>query len=231
MRVRRRRMVIGSVVALAIIGGGGAAALEVRDNIQAQQQCADAKSRHGGSFKPVQYGGGRQQAAIVGDSYTEGHLLDQPTNGWAFLLAKTQGWDASIDGIGSTGFVNESACGGDSFKTRMAGANHAKVVVIQGGVNDFRKDTAAIEAAADQTLKLTGRVERVVMVGPAPAPARDNLQAVDASLAAVAKLNQREYISALSWSDLEFLPDGVHLTERGHAQFAARVADALRTSR
>jgi lysophospholipase L1-like esterase len=38
----------------------------------------------------------------------------------------------------------------------------------------------------------------------------------------------RQYVSALGWNDLEFLPDGVHLTESGHARFAEHVAAALR---
>jgi acyl-CoA thioesterase-1 len=226
--MRFGRLIVGGVAALALVGGGGTVAMKVRDNIQTQQDCATITARHGGNFDPVQLPGKGGSASVLGDSYTEGYLLDDPTRGWAYSLVKAQGWDATLDGIPSTGFVNESACGGDSFKARVRELTAANLLIVQGGVNDFRKDPADVEAAADNVLRMANSVKRVVVIGPAPAPERrDKLAAIDASLAAVAKLNNREYISALGWSDLEFLPDGVHLTEAGHARFAAHVAAAL----
>lgn len=171
---------------------------------------------------------GSPQTVVLGDSYTAGDGLTSLDDRWAEHLGYAQGWSVDVDGVGSTGFLNGGACGDKQFSARLDGVLAAgpDVLIIQGGVNDWQQSPADVRAAASDLLDRAKDVPRVVVVGPAPAPSRGDLAAVDDALAAAAESSQREYISALGW-DLEFLPDRLHMTPAGHAEYADRVAASL----
>ncbi|MFP5018992.1 hypothetical protein ACKLTP_18755, partial [Paenarthrobacter ureafaciens] len=115
----------------------------------------------------------------LGDSYTQGILLDDLKDGWAYKLAESEGWDAKIDGVGSTGYVNGGPCGDGSFGARIsAGAvsSDPEVLVLQGGLNDYREDLTQVESRADSAVSHAKPIKRIVLIGPPKAPARDNLR-------------------------------------------------------
>lgn len=219
-------LIMSGFTALALLGVC-AFVPGVRDVIREPIQCVALTARRGGNFEPVKVDGPGASALIMGDSYTEGALLERPAQGWAYRLVGAQGWNAFVDGIGSTGFVTESGCGNDAFTARAEKMDGAEVVVIQGGLNDFRDDPSKISAAAKVLVAGAPGSARVVVVGPPAAPARPEALDIDISLSRGLEGTRAEYISTVGW-ELDYLPDGTHLTEDGHEIFAANVAAALK---
>jgi acyl-CoA thioesterase I len=100
------------------------------------------------------------------------------------------------------------------------------VVVVEGGLNDFDQPRRAIrDGFANLMTELDGR--RVLVVGPAPAPAR--AAAAPGIDALLERLSQRYGVGYLSMIDAElsYLADDLHLTPEGHREFGDRVATAL----
>jgi lysophospholipase L1-like esterase len=78
------------------------------------------------------------RAAFLGDSYTYGVGASQHTNGYAYLVAQAEHWDATISGWPGSGYVRHATQDG---KTIAAGlprviASHAQVVIVECGHND-----------------------------------------------------------------------------------------------
>lgn len=151
---------------------------------------------------------------VIGDSYSLGS--------WPSALPGR----VHVDAFAGSGFTRAaSRCGASAYADRAAHALRGapRLVVVEGGLNDYRSSSADIEASARRLLgSLLGT--RVVVVGPAQAPARaDQVDRVDGVLAKVAGL---DYISAKDWN-LEFDADRLHLTPAGQQEFGRRVAAAL----
>ena len=201
----------------------------VRDNIRDQNNCQAVQRFIQSSGEVIQVSEGAPLVAVLGDSYSAGDVLDDRADGWVYQLGEQAGADVRVAGVGMTGYTNGGYCGGQEFANRVDSllALDPNTLILQGGVNDWEADPADIQAAAADLLAKTEGVERVVMVGPTDAPQRDNLAGVDRALAATATEHGAQYVSALGW-DLEFLPDDLHLTPAGHAEYAANVADAIR---
>ena len=69
------------------------------------------------------------------------------------------------------------------------------------------------------------------MVGPPAAPSRaGSVPRVDALLADLADRYGASYVSTLGWR-LDYLDDGLHLTETGHREFGDLVADQITLTR
>ena len=219
--MRGSRFVASFIASLVIIAGGTAAAVQVKDNVTNGQRCDAIQSRITETGEVVQ---GRGAAGVValGDSYTAGDWLEDRSQGWAYAVA------ADVAGVGMTGYTNGGYCGGDSFSERLSTVTdlHPSTLIIQGGLNDSEASAANIEEAASDLLEDVAGIETVVLVGPTNAPAKSDLEKVDRALAAAAADHQREYVSTLGW-DLEFLPDRLHLTPAGHAEFAELVKERL----
>jgi lysophospholipase L1-like esterase len=216
------------VAALALVAAGGGAAYGVRKNIMEQQACSTVKAQvaETGLVRTVSDGG--RKVSVLGDSYSIGAGLSNRADAGPTLVGKAEKWSVSVAGVGGTGFVNEGPCGGQSFGQRLdnALASNPETLIIAGGVNDSDADPAKVEQSAAAVLTLTKSVPKVVVIGPANAPAKKNLPAIDKALAEAAATNGREYISALPW-DLEYQPDNLHPTKVGQAAYAANVAAAL----
>ena len=210
-----------ALAGIVLVAGGGAAAVQIKDNITNGQRCEAIQSRIAETGEVVQ-GRGAAGTVALGDSYTAGDWLEDRSQGWAYAVAE------DVAGVGMTGYTNGGYCGDDSFSERLSTITdlHPSTLIIQGGLNDSDATAHQIEAAADDLLDRVEGIERVVLVGPTNAPAKTDLAKVDKALAAAAKDRQREYISALEW-DLEFLPDRLHLTPAGHAEFAELVRTRL----
>jgi acyl-CoA thioesterase I len=168
--------------------------------------------------------GSRQEGtrtAVIGDSWSQGSDLADPGGSWPSRLEG----HVVVDGFGGSGFTAEaSPCPGVAFPLRVgrALATDPDLVVVQGGLNDFDVSASVVREGAEQTLRrLEG--QQVVVVGPAPAPRRAAGAArVDALLAEVTAAAGVPYVSTSGW-ELEYLPDGLHLTPEGHAEFGDAV--------
>ena len=215
------------VIALAVVLLG-ATAFVVRKNILDGQRCDQVQADISSRGEVVTVGSGPLKVAVLGDSYTAGDLMDNYRDGWAYKMPAALSATVSVAGVGSTGFTAGGPCGDQSYPERVKTAvrTNPDVLLIQGGLNDSDSDPNMVGAKADFVLRQAGAIKRVIVIGPVSAPAKSNLAAIDQQLAAAAKLNKREYVSALDWN-LEFLPDRVHLTPAGHAEFARRVAAAV----
>lgn len=225
--LKRSSVIVSAAIGLALVGGGVMAAKTVRDNITAQQACSAIQAEKAAGL--VHAGEGKEPVVILGDSYAASEYLDQRTDGWAYKLAAAERWGALVAGIGGTGFVNQGPCGTDVFANRMPKALAAKpnVLVIQGGLNDFKATPQDTEMAARMLLDQAKTVKKIIVVGPANAPARaETLPEIDAALKRAAESKGAKYVSALGW-DLEFQADRLHLTPAGHTKFATKVAESL----
>jgi acyl-CoA thioesterase-1 len=167
--------------------------------------------------------------AVIGDSWSQGSDLPDPTASWPSRLPGT----VVVDGFGGSGFTAEaSPCRDVAFQLRVdrALATKPDLVLMQGGLNDFDVSTDVVRGDVEQTLRrLEG--QRVVVVGPAAAPRRaDGAARVDALLAEVTAAADVPYLSTAEW-ELDYLPDLLHLTPAGHAAFGdavrAELADLL----
>ncbi len=194
-----------------------------------QQLCQELEAQIKASGEIVRMRSDAPTAVILGDSYSSGDLLEKRTDGWAYVLGEAEGWDIRVAGVGYTGYVNPGPCGSHVFASRISRAtmDEPAMLIVQGGLNDWQAKPQDVEAAAGRLLKSVKDLPTVVVVGPPNAPARaEPMPEIDAALARAASAAGRQYISTIGW-DLEFLPDGLHLTKAGHAKFASLVAAAL----
>lgn len=223
------RVAVGMVAAVVLAGGGLVAAKTIKQNISVQQACDGLRSYVAAGGLMVPASEGDHEVVILGDSYTAGDGLGDRHSGWAYAIGKAEGWETTVSGVGSTGFTDGGYCGEHVYSSRIgaAVASAPDMLIVQGGLNDADASVGKIRAAADQILDEAKGVARVVIVGPAGAPAIPKLDHVEKALSEAAVSHGREYISASRW-ELEFLPDELHLTTAGHAKFAGLVADSLR---
>lgn len=168
--------------------------------------------------------GSGTRIAVVGDSYSVGLGLDRPHESWPARLAGR----VHVDGFSGSGFsARASSCGRVSFADRVArAARGAELVVVEGGLNDHDRTDAEIRTGFERLARsLAGR--RVLVVGPANAPARASaIPRLDRLLAGLAAEHGATYLR-MSDLDLPYLDDRLHLTAAGHDAFGRRVAEAV----
>lgn len=164
---------------------------------------------------------------VIGDSWSVG-LGVGATSSWPSRLPGR----VEVAGFSGSGFSPTSShCGAHSYAVRAARVvpHGAPLVVVEGGLNDTDQATEAISRGFHRLVEeLEARdVARVVVVGPAPAPARaDAVPRVDRLLADLAAGAGVEYVSAAGWQ-LSYLRDGLHPDRAGHHEFGDLVAAAL----
>lgn len=183
---------------------------------------ADAEARAAvvtGSGAPV---------LVVGDSWSAGLGLADPTDSWPARLDGR----VHVAGFSGSGFsARASGCGDVSFAARapraLAGLPAGTLVVVEGGLNDWDRSDAELTTGFEALLAAAAG-HRVVVVGPAGAPSRAAyVDRVDALLAELSARHGVAYLSALD-VDLAYLDDRLHLTPAGHAAFGDWVAARLR---
>ncbi|WP_372728864.1 SGNH/GDSL hydrolase family protein [Nocardioides sp.] len=221
MTFRRRHTIAGGVLGLLLTGllaGGqpGPAGGAVVTGCERHAAASLARD--------VVVGEGRR-VVVIGDSWAVGAGLREPTHSWPSRLPGA----VRVAGFSGSGFSRTaSRCAGASYADRSAAAlaRGADLVVVQGGLNDVDQSTAAIEAGfRDLVRELRGY--RVVVVGPAIAPARAAaVPRVNAVLGRLADEHGIAYVDATGRAD-DYLPDGLHLTRDGHRAFGAAIAAAL----
>jgi acyl-CoA thioesterase-1 len=166
-----------------------------------------------------------QKVVVIGDSWSAGLGLEESVGSWPSRLPGT----VHVAGFSGSGFSEHaSACAAVSFADRAPAAlrGGADLVVVQGGLNDVDQPVADVRAGFVRLMRsLAG--ERVVIVGPAAAPARASaVPPVDAMLAALAAKYDVAYVRT-SGLDLSYLDDRLHLTPAGHQAFGDFVAAQL----
>lgn len=184
-----------------------------------QQHRVDARERAAivtGDGEPV---------LVIGDSWSVGLGQDDLARSWAAQLPG----EVHVAGFSGSGFsAGASACGRVSFADRASTALDTRppLVVVEGGLNDYNQPAAAIERGfRDLMADLAGHP--VVVVGPASAPARAHaVPRVDELLADLSEAFGVPYV-ATSDLELDYLADRLHLTEGGHEEFGAAVAERI----
>jgi acyl-CoA thioesterase-1 len=173
--------------------------------------------------------GAGPRVVVIGDSYSQGAHLPDPSSSWPSMLPG----QVVVDGFAGSGFsAAASPCSGEAFGLRVARAlaAHPSLVVVQGGLNDYDvPDEQLRSGVRDVLAQLAG--SRAVLVGPPEAPSRAaQVARVDSLLAAEASRAGVPYVRTTGWR-LPFLPDRLHLTPDGHRAFgdavAARVVGVL----
>ena len=162
---------------------------------------------------------------VIGDSYSVGLGLDRPARSWP---AELEG-RVHVAGFSGSGFSEgASGCGTVSFADRGADAvtGRPSLVVVEGGLNDFDQSSAAITTGFDRMMRVL-EGQRVVVVGPVLAPARAAaVPRVDRLLAELAAQHGTTYVRTTGLR-LDYLEDGLHLTETGHRELGRYVAEQL----
>lgn len=166
-----------------------------------------------------------ERVVVIGDSWSAGLGLDDTGDSWPSRL----GGSVHVAAFSGSGFsAAASDCGPRvSFAARAGQAVRAgaDLVVVEGGLNDYDRTGAEIRAGFARLMDAVAAPGRdVVVVGPPVAPARAGaVPRVDALLDGLADRYGASYVSTTSWR-LDYLPDGLHLTEAGHREFGDAVA-------
>ena len=174
--------------------------------------------------------GAGEDLLVIGDSWTAGLGLDDPTRSWTARLpgrVHTAGFSGSGFSAGASG------CGPQvSFAARARAALRplppGTPVVVAGGLNDWDMSAAEITAGFERLLgQLDGHP--LTVVGPAAAPARSAyVPRVEGLLERLCAEHGVRFV-AVSDLALDYLPDLLHLTPAGHAAFGDAVAVRLST--
>ncbi len=169
--------------------------------------------------------GSGAETLVIGDSWSAGLGLDDLADSWPTRLPGR----VRVAGFSGSGFsADASECGEVSFASRAARAvtPATGLVVVEGGLNDVDRTDAEIEAGFAALVDVLGE-RRVVVVGPAAAPSRAAAAVrVDLLLRRLTEQAGWEYVAAYDW-ELGYLPDDLHLTPAGHAEFGDLVARAV----
>lgn len=181
---------------------------------------------------------------IVGDSYTKGSGSYDGRHGWAQDLVADMGWDATIDGVGGTGYVATGPVGSSRFTYAARIGTHADLdpalVIVQGSQNDWVVGEDRLRTTVESTLR---RVEQqwpdavVVAVGPsAPQPRALGTTGIAAAVSAGARAAGVTFIDPL---DRQWLTDSnspgfaaadeQHLNDAGYRYLAGRLESTLRS--
>lgn len=173
--------------------------------------------------------GSGDRVLVIGDSYSVGAGV-QPWESWPARLPGR----VRVDGFSGSGFsIGASRCGDVSYATRARAAARAaagaRLVVVEGGLNDADQPAADLEAGFERLARvLAGRP--VLVVGPPPAPLLpyDDVVAVDATLARLAAAHGTPYLSMLD-VELTYQEDRLHPDPAGQRVFGDRVAAEVRS--
>lgn len=181
---------------------------------------------------------------VFGDSWVYGEAAEHPTRGFAYVIAETLGWDATIDGVRGSGYLKPGIDGG-SYGERIAALDPGlapDLVIVEGTINDRRlgaKGYADAVTAAWDALEAHYPAARFVVLGPAPQvlPVQKATARIDRDLAALAASRGWWYISPIAeeWITpanyldvIDTSPVGAnHPSTAGHAFLAERLAEAL----
>jgi len=167
-------------------------------------------------------------AIFLGDSYTDGYG-GNTSLGYAYRSGWAKGWNVRIDALGGTGFLNR--VGKATYAQRLPAvlAQHPKIVVLAGGINDYGNFTnARIESAARALFaKVHASGARLFVLSPWEPPKLQIASYADlvARIGRAARANGAGYIDTSTWLTPQLMsPDGIHPNERGYRTIARKLA-------
>lgn len=216
VRVRVLVLTAALVAALSV-------ALMTRADAEDTSRCAEFRADSRARAEIVT--GTGKRVVVIGDSWSAGLGLDRIGRSWPSRLSGR----VRVAGFSGSGFSEEaSPCGEVSFADRAPAAvgQGARLVVVQGGLNDWDRSDEEIRQGFRSVMRLLRSldVRRVVVVGPATAPSRaDQVPRVDALLRRLTERRGLDYVSTADL-DLPYRGDRLHLTEAGHQLFGDSVA-------
>ncbi|CUR55791.1 conserved exported hypothetical protein [metagenome] len=215
----RRALVIG---VLGVVAMAAVLVLNLADRAGAGAAERCSRFTADSADRADQVAGRGRRIVVIGDSWSVGLGLERPEGSWPSRLSGA----VRVAGFSGSGFsAHASTCGPVSFADRATAAlrGGADLVVIEGGLNDVDQTDAEIQAGfVSLARSLEG--ERVLVVGPASAPARGAaVSRVDALLAKLAVRHHFSYLRTTGLA-LPYLDDRLHLTQAGHQQFGDFVA-------
>ncbi|MGG7450542.1 SGNH/GDSL hydrolase family protein [Plantibacter auratus] len=226
--MQRRRLLIASIASTALVLGGGAAYAILPKHFARIAACESIRAVIDERGDVVHAQDGGTHVFVLGDSYTSGDTLEERTDAWVYQLPASLDWSIDFSGVGMTGFTNGGYCEDGSYPDRLASLTipEASLFVIEGGLNDTAVSEEELRAGLADTLRAVPAGMPVVIIGPVAAPNSPNAPKVDRILADEATELGATYVSAINW-DLEFGPDGLHLTPAGHSAYARQLSAAL----
>ena len=212
--------VLATLLALVLVTG---LVLHLSDRASgdAEATCAMLAQESAERASVVVGTGTGRRVAVIGDSYAFGTGLDRPGDAWPSRLSGR----VTVDGFPGSGFSSKaSKCPQVSYADRArAAAKGADLVVVEGGLNDVDRRGLKIRAGFKR-LMVALRGHRVVVVGPADAPARaKGVPRINALLAGLCADAGVRYLR-MSYLDLPYLDDRLHLTPGGHRLFGDAVS-------
>lgn len=209
----------------------------VSDACQSVPDASDVSATHAASA--IARG---SDVLIVGDSYTTGRGSSDGTHGWAQDLVADRDWDATVDGVPGTGYVNTGATNSARWtylsRIERSASLDPQLVIVQGSQNDWLVSAETLERRVERTLRAAKRQwpdAVIVAVGPsAPQPRATSTAGISSAVEAGAKAAGVPFVDALAgqWftkmnSASYAAVDGEHLNDAGYRYLAARINEAL----
>jgi hypothetical protein len=193
---RVRRLVLGLVIAACAAG----AMTLYAGHRTAPRPVAAARVQKVAASSP-------SRILFVGASYTAGIGAEPRTNGYAYLAAHDMGWQARIDAIPGTGYLNpgppiDGHHEDGTFAARLAHIPPAPapdILLLQGGRNDIGYPMPELRDAVEHTVDLAKSRfthARIVLLGPIPASLPPDRGELDVA---------REMREAARASDVDFI--------------------------
>lgn len=190
---------------------------------------------------PIKFSMGTK-TLVFGDSWTSGLYMDPETQGFTYRATDTLGLDAEILGGNGTGYLNAgiNKLGAYGERMKKLPVSDAKLLIIQGSVNDLGRDITDLGPAFDATIAIAKTKfpkAQIVILGPSTAqwPAQAGLYRVDDVLGERAANAGLAYISPYgeSWINGDNFaamidPKTGHPSEAGHAYLASKLVAAMK---
>jgi acyl-CoA thioesterase I len=215
----RTRVLLLTAALVAALSVALVTRAEAEDTSRCAEFRADSRAR-----AQIVTGTGRR-VVVIGDSWSAGLGLDRIGRSWPSRLPGR----VHVAGFSGSGYSRSaSPCGQVSFADRAGEAvgQHARLVVVQGGLNDWDRPDEEIREGFRQVMRVlrSRDVRRIVVVGPASAPSRaGEVPRLDALLRRLTERRGIDYVSTADL-DLPYRGDRLHLTETGHRLFGEAVA-------
>lgn len=180
---------------------------------------------------------------VMGDSWSAGASAD-PGLGYVDRLIARTGWNVTLDAVPGTGYQSTMAASAQTYQQRASALPDIapELVIIQGGLNDFKSNLDALPASVTATVEAVEAKypsAQIVLLGPGTfqLPVPETVGRVDSILGDVARRTGVFYISPQDsgWMTPENFstfwdPDTQHPTTAGHELWEARLWDALTTA-
>jgi len=231
MNSRGKRAVawVAALIVVAGIAGGGA--YLYRQNARAETVaavCEETRAFAATLDPTVPISEGSERVVVLGDSYAMGWQIGGPTHAWPQTFGNASGVAVYVNAFGGSGVTGSTYCTDQVYSARVDAVNALgpDAVIIQTGLNDVSASAETIENAV-RSLVAALHAERVLVVGPPPAPAREraDLERVDTALATSARAAGIDYLSLLNVA-VPYADDLLHATEAGQQIIGATVANA-----